>query len=85
MVYGGLLVAALSKLVGMELPGAGWIWQSLAIQFKNPLYVGQKAEITAAVTYANADLGIYQLKVDIQSEGRVIAQGQIQAGKLRDA
>jgi acyl dehydratase len=82
VVYGGLIIAAISKLVGMKLPGPGWIWQSLSIQFKKPLYLGKAAEISAKVSYCNSALGVYRLKFDVNCDRELIAQGDAQVGQL---
>lgn len=83
VVYGGILVGALSRLLGMELPGEGWIWHRLALQFRNPLLVGQAAEIHGRVTHFNEDLGVIGLRVEIQCDGRCILDGDVQAGRLK--
>jgi len=82
VVYGGLILASVSRLIGMELGGSGWVWQSVSAQFKNPLYLGQSATTTAKVSYASHDLGVYRLKFDVRTDHSLIAQGDAQVGKL---
>jgi len=80
VVYGGLLIGAISRLLGMELPGPGCIWHSLVVQFKTPLYVGEKALVQAKVTYLNLDLRVLRLDLEIKRGDDLLAKGQAQAG-----
>ncbi len=79
VVYGGLLVAQVSRLLGTHLPGHGCVWRSLSLRFRAPLYVGQAAVLTATVTHANEDLGVMDLKLRIEADGRAIADGEAAA------
>ena len=49
VVYGAMIVARISQIVGMELPGSSGIWSSLKIDFRSPLYVGETAHLVAEV------------------------------------
>lgn len=80
VVYGGLLVAAVSRLLGMELPGRDCLWQSLNIQFKSPLFVGDKATVIGTVSYANSELKILRIAIQIKCAEKIIAEGTAQAG-----
>ncbi len=83
VVYAGLIVSAISRLLGMEMPGLRCLWQSLTIQFGSPLYMGETAQVQGVVTYANPDLGILQMKIEISRDGRKIAHGKAQVGILK--
>ena len=83
VVYGGLLVAAVSRLLGMKLPGKGWVWHSVAMQFHSPLYVGEPAEVRGVVKHLNDDIGVIQISLQILRSGQVIAKGEAQAGRLK--
>lgn len=76
VVYGGLLLAQVSRLLGAHLPGHGCVWRSLSLRFRFPLYVGQSAWLRATVTHANEDLGVMDLKLRIEADGRTIADGE---------
>ena len=82
VVYGGLLIGQISKLLGTEFPGPGCLWQSLDIQFKSPLYIGEQAQMRAKVIYINSDLKIMRLSIEIWRGENVIALGSVQAGWL---
>lgn len=79
VVYGGLLVAQISRLLGARLPGHGCVWRSLALKFRNPLHVGQPAELTGTVRHVNGELGLYLIGLRIEAGGRLIAEGEAQA------
>jgi len=82
VVYGGLIVAGISRLLGMELPGAGWIWHSLEIDFKRPLYVDQPAQFVATVDHVNEPLGVVQIAFTLVAQDTVVARGKVQSGRL---
>lgn len=83
VVYGALIVAAVSRLLGMELPGPGCLWQSLSLQFTGPLYAGQKARVIGQIVYANPELSVLRLSLEVKSQDRLIARGQAQAQVLK--
>ena len=76
VVYGGLLIAQLSRLVGMELPGRDAIWSSLDIQFRNPLYVGEAASLEAQITHLSHATHTIQVKFRIMAKSRLVARGE---------
>lgn len=79
VVYGGLLVAQVSRLLGTRLPGPGCVWRSLSLDFRNPLYVGEPARLSAAVRHANDELGLLELDLRIDAAGKRVAQGRAAA------
>jgi 3-hydroxybutyryl-CoA dehydratase len=83
VVYGGLMLAAISRLLGTKLPGYGCVWHSLRIDFKKPLYVDERATLTGAVTYCNASLGLLRVDLRIAAGDRVLAKGEAQASLAR--
>jgi len=62
-VYGALLVAKISQLIGMELPGSDAVWAGLDIQFVSPLFVGQTAEIEATLSRVSA--AVRRARIDV--------------------
>ena len=49
VVYGGLIVAQVSRMLGMVIPGRFGLWTGLNVQFRKPLYVGEGALLILAV------------------------------------
>lgn len=79
VVFGGLLVAQISRLLGTRLPGPGCVWHRLDIGFRQPLHVGEPARLQARVVHASAALRLVRLDVRISAGGRVVATGTAEA------
>ena len=79
IVYGGLLVAQISRLLGTRIPGPGCVERSIALRYRSPLYVGEMASLTAQIVYANDELGLVNLKLRIEAGARCIAEGEAAA------
>lgn len=76
VVYGALLIAKVSQLIGMQLPGRDSTWASLNLDFKRPLYVGQPAEVEGTVTSVHSATGMVELGLVLRSQGKVLAKGK---------
>ena len=75
LVYGGILIAQISRMVGMHLPGRDALWSSLNIHFARPLLVGQTAELEARVEHISEATSSIELKFKIISKGKTLAKG----------
>ena len=75
VVYGALMVAKVSQLIGMQLPGRDSVWVGIALDFRKPLYVGQAAQVEGVVTEASESTGMVALKVTVRANGKVLAKG----------
>ncbi|WP_375784456.1 MaoC/PaaZ C-terminal domain-containing protein [Bradyrhizobium sp. Pha-3] len=73
VVYGAMIVAQISRIIGMRLPGSAGIWSSLKIDFREPLYVGEAAHIFAEVTHYSEAARSLSLKIKVASGERTIA------------
>lgn len=80
IVYGGLLVAQISRLLGTQVPGPGCVERSITLRYRSPLYVGERARLIAQIVHANDELGLVDLKIRIEAAERCIAEGE--AGAL---
>ncbi|MCC7046051.1 MAG: (R)-hydratase [Alphaproteobacteria bacterium] len=76
VVYGALLVAKLSRLIGMELPGRDALWTGLDIQFVAPLLVGEEAVLEAVVAQVSPATKSMVLQVSVKRNDRVLARGK---------
>jgi acyl dehydratase len=79
VVYGGLLVAQISKMLGMLLPGETGMWVGLNLNFRNPLYVDVPATLTAQVKHFSEATGVVTLKLKIATASKVIATGSAES------
>ena len=82
VVYEGLIVARLSRLVGVVVPGlSGSLWGGLRIDFHHPLYVGEPAALTLLVDETNSTSGIAHLCFRVEAAGvageRLVADGTL--------
>lgn len=84
IVYGGLLVAQISRLLGTQVPGPGCVERSITLRYRSPLYVGERARLIAQIVHANKDLGLVDLKIRIEAGERCIAEGEAAAMLVRE-
>ena len=75
VVYGGILVAQISRMVGMHLPGHDALSRGLNIHYMRPLLVGQQAELEARVAHISEATSSIELKFKITSQGKTLAKG----------
>lgn len=89
-VYEGLIIARLSRLIGMNVPGlAHGLWGGLRMDFHHPLYVGEAAVLTLVIddllpTSGMARLSFRVEAFGVEGGGRLIADGVLDT-LLRDA
>jgi 3-hydroxybutyryl-CoA dehydratase len=80
VVFGGLLLATVSRLIGTKIPGAGCLWHTVSFRFRQPLYAEETASIEAVVRYVQEDLRVLQLAIEIHRAETLIADGTAQVG-----
>jgi len=76
VVYGALLIAKLSQLIGMRLPGRDSMWASVMLRFHAPLYVGETATAEGAVTIMSKSTGLVEMTLTIRTGDRILAKGK---------
>ncbi|WP_050570714.1 MaoC/PaaZ C-terminal domain-containing protein [Dickeya oryzae] len=76
VVYGGLIIAHISRLIGMNLPGRDSLWSSIDVKFRNPLYVNQIATLEAVISAISSATGLIELKISLRSGNKLIAKGK---------
>ena len=75
VVYGALIVAKISALLGTRLPGDGTVWTGLDLNFVSPLYVNQAATVTATVKHLSRATRLIVLFIRVDAGDRRIAKG----------
>lgn len=83
VVYGALLVAKISQLIGMRLPGRDSLWTGLALQFRQPLYVGRAARVEAVVAQLSAATGMVLLRLELRAGETLLAKGEAEVLLVR--
>jgi acyl dehydratase len=76
VVYGGLVVAKVSELIGMRLPGKNSVWASLSLEFLQPLYVDQAVQLEAVVSGLSPGSGLVELKLTLRRDGKKLSKGR---------
>ncbi len=79
VVYGALMVAHLSHVLGMKLPGLTGVSSGWDISFHNPLYVGEEATIEAEVVHISESTRSVKIKFRISKGDTLVAQGKTQS------
>ncbi|MBI2236375.1 MAG: (R)-hydratase [Magnetospirillum sp.] len=79
VVYGGLLVAQVSRLLGMELPGRDGVWIGLKMDFRAPLFIDEAADLEAIVDRVSEAVALVRLKLSIRAGERLIATGSAES------
>jgi acyl dehydratase len=83
VVYGALLVAKVSELIGMRLPGRDSVWASLSLEFLRPLYVEQVAELDATVDGWSESTGLVSLRLALSRNAKKLAKGRAEVVVVR--
>ncbi|PKO33216.1 MAG: (R)-hydratase [Betaproteobacteria bacterium HGW-Betaproteobacteria-7] len=83
VVHGALLVAKVSQLIGMHLPGRDSVWTGLALQFRQPLYVGREARVEAVILRLSPATGMVLLKLTLRAGEVLLAKGEAEVLLVR--
>ena len=78
IVYGGLMLAQLSYVVGMLLPGSNGTSLRWAIDYRGPLYVGEAATLTLEIVGVSPGTGLVDSRFTIATAARKVATGTAQ-------
>jgi 3-oxoacyl-[acyl-carrier protein] reductase len=68
VAHGAMIVAAISKLIGMEIPGPGAVWMNQSIEWTAPVFVGDQVEISASVAAVSEGAGILRLDLEARNQ-----------------
>lgn len=76
VVYGALLLAKVSQLIGMQLPGRDGVWASVSLDFRKPLYLDEPAEVEGTVVELHPATGMLRLALVLRAGQRLLARGK---------
>ena len=77
--FGMLTAAFLSTLAGVYLPGKYSLIQQIKLDFSNPVFAGDKLEITGEVTEKNDLFNLIYIKVTIRNQNeKKVLRGNMQ-------
>jgi acyl dehydratase len=75
VVFGALVIAKISGLIGMQLPGKGGVWTGLKMDFRTPLYTNETATLTGTVVHRSDATRMISLILRVDTADRCIATG----------
>jgi acyl dehydratase len=73
VVYGAIIIAKLSQIIGMRIPGTHGVWSALKIDFRAPLHVDEAARLTVEVGHQSCATRSRSLRVRVTAGVRTIA------------
>jgi len=79
IVYGGLMLAQLSHVLGGHIPGDHGVSTRWSIDYRRPLYVGERALLRFEVLNVSEATGLIDAKFTITCGERTIATGKTQS------
>jgi acyl dehydratase len=79
IVYGGLMLAQLSRVLGSKIPGDHGVSTSWTVHYRRPLYVGEPALLRLEVTHTSPATGVIEAKFAILRGDVVLASGSTQS------
>jgi 3-hydroxybutyryl-CoA dehydratase len=79
IVYGGLMLAQLSHVLGSKIPGDDGVSMHWSIDYRSPLYVGETAVLRFEVAHVSEATGTIAGKFSIRCADRLIATGRTQS------
>jgi len=79
IVYGGIMMAHLSYVLGSKIPGSLGTSGRWQVDYRAPLYVGDSAVLRLEVTYVSKPMGVIQAKFTIRAREGLVATGTVQS------
>jgi len=77
VAHGMLLASLVSRMVGMQLPGAGALWMRQSFQWPAPVFAGDNVEITLRVTHKSAGSNTITIEVKaVNQDGKTVMSGE---------
>jgi 3-oxoacyl-[acyl-carrier protein] reductase len=77
VAHGVLLASYVSRMVGMQLPGAGALWMRQSFQWPAPVFAGDTIEITMRVTHRSSGSNTITVEVTaVNQDGKTVLSGE---------
>ena len=81
VVFGMLIAAFYSQLVGVHLPGAMVLLHGIDVDFNAPSFVGDKLTISGEIVFLNEAYRRIELKARVRNQaGKLISKATIRTG-----
>lgn len=75
LVHGMLLGSACSALLGMHLPGKRCLYLRQTLNFRKPVFIGDRVKIQGIVKDKSSSTGIVSIHISITKDGVLVADG----------
>ena len=76
VVHGMLAGSLFSALVGMKCPGENSLYLSQTLNFRRPLFHGDRITVKGTVVNKNDSIQVIHLKTEILKEGKILIDGE---------
>lgn len=77
VAHGAILIALLSKAIGMEIPGPGALWMNQTVEWLSPVYVGDEIELTVMIEKISTGASILTLDITAMNQkGKNVMKGK---------
>lgn len=63
VVHGALLVAHLSRAIGMRLPGERAVWTGLTLSFRHPVIAGEEVSLQVTVNHVSQAARVLEVSI----------------------
>lgn len=84
VVYGMLTSSFYSTLVGVYLPGKYALLQKIDIRFNNPVFIGDRLNVSGVISYVNDALRVIEVKARVLNQDREkVSSAKITVGLLQ--
>ena len=80
IIHGMLAGSLFSALVGMHCPGENSLYLTQTLQFKNPVFPGDKVIVKGTVTHKNDCIKMITMNCEILVGGKVAVTGEAKVG-----
>jgi len=82
VVHGAFLVALVSRLVGVHLPGANGLLQTVHMKFAAPIYVGDSIRVIGVVDQISVAVRVAVVKITVARTvtSEIVASGKATVG-----
>lgn len=77
VVYGGVILAKLSGVLGTLVPGAHGLSAQWTVKFRKPLYIGVPARVVAEVVEVSLATRLVLLTFTVEADGLRVASGSV--------
>ncbi len=87
VAHGAILLSAVSRMIGLDIPGHGAVWMSQSVEWLSPTFVGDEIELSVTVSQVSAGTGMLGLDVVAKrADGAVVmtGHGKVKMGQKLD-